>query len=77
LDLEYLPEEELNLQTSSETTLEEEENLVKELLEIQEEEDHHADPLKETLTETPTLEEGEIPEVLEEGDTPMIGSQTN
>jgi hypothetical protein len=64
LELEYL-QEELSQQTQSETPLEEEEDLVEDLLE---EPDHQWDPLMEDQTKALMLEEGEIPETLEEGE---------
>jgi hypothetical protein len=87
LELEYPPEEP-NQQTQSEKLLEEEEDWVEDLLRIQEEqdpqEDLQEDPQTRNQTMTQMLEEGEIPEILEEGEirsnpleTPMIDSQTN
>jgi hypothetical protein len=80
LELEY-PQEEHNQRTQSEILSEEEEDWVEDLLE---EQDHQEDLLTEDQTITQTLEEGEIPEILEEGEirsnppkTPIIGSQTN
>jgi hypothetical protein len=76
LELEYPPEEELDQLASSETSLEEEDDLAEDRLmaqDRQEVEDLLMAETPQTRPETPTLEEGEIPQTPGGGGNPPDG----